>query len=249
MHFDAITLFPGMFESFTGSGIVSRAFKKQLCHFQAWNPRDFVEDVHKTVDDRPYGGGPGMVMLSAPLEMAVMAAKEKQRQSGVEKSHVVYMSPQGKVLNQDVVNDLLTKQGIILIAGRYEGVDERFIQRQVDEEISIGDYVLSGGELPAMVLMDAVIRHLPGVLNDKQSAVEDSFFSGLLDCPHYTRPEVYEGMKVPDVLLSGNHKEINRWRLKQALGRTWLRRPELLAKRALTKTESGLLTEFQAETK
>lgn len=248
MYFDVITLFPAMFDAITASGIVSRGFKKQLCHFRSWNPRDFVADVHRTVDDRPYGGGPGMVMLADPLAQAVEAAKQAQESAGVSKPHVVYMSPQGARLDHAKVAELVERPGLILIAGRYEGVDERFIQRYVDEEISIGDYVLSGGELPAMVLMDSVVRHLPGVLNDAQSAVEDSFVSGLLDCPHYTRPEEYDGMRVPDVLLSGNHKEINRWRLKQALGRTWLRRPDMLQQRPLSKTESRLLAEFQEET-
>ncbi len=247
MHFDVVTLFAPMFDAVTQHGVSRRAVERGLVSLQCWNPRDFAVDHYRTVDDRPYGGGPGMVMLPGPLEQALLAARERQQQSGVARPKVVYLSPQGKRLDHQLVMQLAAEPGLVLLAGRYEGVDERLIERQVDFELSIGDYVLSGGELAAMVVIDAVVRQLPGVLNDAGSAEQDSFVDGLLDCPHYTRPEVYQGMKVPDVLLSGNHAEINRWRLKQALGRTWLRRPELLANRQLTKEESRLLAQFQKE--
>lgn len=247
MRFDVVTLFPEMFAALTAFGISSRGFKTGRCSLQCWNPRDQVSNNHRTIDDRPYGGGPGMVMLPGPLTDTMRAAKASQREAGIEAPWTVYLSPQGKTLDHAKVVELLSRPGLVLLCGRYEGIDERVIEREVDEEISIGDYVLSGGELPAMVLMDALIRHLPGVLGDADSAVEDSFVTGLLDCPHYTRPEEFEGLRVPDVLLSGNHKEINRWRLKQALGRTWLRRPELLAGRRMLKEESRLLAAFQEE--
>jgi tRNA (guanine37-N1)-methyltransferase len=246
-HFDVVTLFPPMFDAIAQHGITRRAREEGRFHLHLWNPRDFTENNYRTVDDRPYGGGPGMVMLAEPLEKSIAAARQRQGAAGVGKTRVVYLSPQGAVLNHCKVMELAAQPGLILLAGRYEGIDERLISRQVDEEISIGDYVLSGGELAAMVLIDAVVRQLPGVLGDADSAEQDSFVNGLLDYPHYTRPEVYQGMRVPDVLLSGNHAQINRWRLKQALGRTWLRRPELLAARHLTTEESGLLAEFKAE--
>jgi len=213
---------------------------------QAWNPRDYATDNYRRVDDRPFGGGPGMLMIPEPLEAAIAAAKARQCAAGVV-PHTVYLSPQGAPLTHAKVLDLLARPGLVLLCGRYEGVDERVLQRQVDEEVSIGDYVLSGGELPAMVLIDAVVRQLPGALNTAASAEEDSFVDGLLDCPHYTRPEEYQGMNVPDVLMSGNHALIRRWRLKQALGRTWLRRPELLKNRRQSKEEARLLAEYQAE--
>jgi tRNA (guanine37-N1)-methyltransferase len=246
-QFDVITLFPAMFEALTASGITRRASEQERYHLRLWNPRDFTSNSYRTVDDRPYGGGPGMVMLAAPLEQAISAARSAQVAAGATKSRVVYLSPQGQVLNHQKVMDLLSEEGLILLAGRYEGVDERLLQRQVDEEISIGDYVLSGGELPAMVLMDSMIRQLPGVLGDAESAEQDSFVNGLLDYPHYTRPEIYHGERVPDVLMSGHHAVIQKWRLKQALGRTWERRPDLLATRQLSKEESRLLTEYQQE--
>ncbi|POZ62581.1 tRNA (guanosine(37)-N1)-methyltransferase TrmD [Chromobacterium alticapitis] len=247
MQIDAVTLFPEMFDSIARFGVSQRALDLGLWHFKAWNPRDFTHDNYRRVDDRPYGGGPGMVMQIEPLEQAIDAARARQREAGVEASHVVYLSPQGVRLSHAKAEELSQRQGLILLCGRYEGIDERLIATQVDEEISIGDYVLSGGELPAMVLADAVVRLLPGVLNDAQSAYEDSFVDGLLDCPHYTRPEEYRGMRVPDVLLSGNHALIAKWRLKQSLGRTWKRRPELLQDRVLTKQESRLLAEYQQE--
>ena len=247
MNFDVITLFPPMFDALAKHGITRRALEQERFQLQLWNPRDFTEDNYRTVDDRPYGGGPGMVMLAEPLEKAILAAKERQKQAGVANPRVIHLSPQGKVLTHQRVMELTREPGLVLLASRYEGVDERLLRHQVDEEISIGDYVLSGGELAAMVLIDAVVRQLPGVLGDAESAVQDSFVDGLLDCPHYTRPEVYQGEAVPEVLMSGHHAEIQRWRLKQALGRTWLRRPDLLAARQLTKQESGLLAEFKAE--
>jgi tRNA (guanine37-N1)-methyltransferase len=247
MRFDVITLFPPMFDAVAKFGITGRALEQALYQLALWNPRDFTTNNYRTVDDRPYGGGPGMVMLADPLEKAILAAKQAQREAGIESPKVVYLSPQGKTLTHQKVVALASEPGLIMLAGRYEGVDERLIERQVDEEISIGDYVLSGGELAAMVLIDSVVRLLPGALGDADSAAQDSFVEGLLDYPHYTRPEVYEGAEVPPVLMSGHHAEIQRWRLKQALGRTWLRRPDLLALRPLTKVESGLLAAFQAE--
>jgi len=247
LAFDVITLFPEIFNAVTASGITRRALEKKLWDIQCWNPRDFTEDNHRTVDDRPYGGGPGMVMLVEPLEKAIAAAKAK-RGDGAK---VIYFSPQGKPLTHQRVLDLVEgsngTKGAILLCGRYEGVDERLIERCVDEEISLGDFVVSGGEIPALALIDACVRQLPGALNDADSAVEDSFVAGLLDCAHYTRPETYAGMVVPEVLMSGNHEKIRRWRLKQALGRTWQRRPELLAARALSKEEAKLLEEFRQE--
>ena len=243
LAFDVITLFPEIFNAVTASGITRRALERKLWDLQCWNPRDFTEDNHRTVDDRPYGGGPGMVMLVEPLEKAIAAAKAKRGSD----AKVIYFSPQGKPLTHQRVLDLAAGNGAILLCGRYEGVDERLIERCVDEEISLGDFVVSGGEIPALALIDACVRQLPGALNDAGSAVEDSFVAGLLDCAHYTRPEVYAGMHVPEVLLSGNHENIRRWRLKQALGRTWLRRPELLAARALSKEEAKLLEEFRQE--
>lgn len=246
-QFDVVTLFPEMFEAVAGSGVTGRARERKLFELVLWNPRDFAGNSYRTVDDRPYGGGPGMVMMAGPLEKALDAARRRQVSAGAGRTWTVHLSPQGRPLNHQKVMALAALQGLVLLAGRYEGVDERLIARAVDEEISIGDYVLSGGELAAMVVMDAVVRQLPGALGDAESASQDSFANGLLDCPHYTRPEVYEGMAVPPVLLSGNHAEIARWRLKQALGRTWQRRPELLEGRALTDGERALLDEYKRE--
>src|SRR5512139_371841 len=248
MRFDVVTLFPEMFDALTRYGITRRAAEQGKFVLQAWNPREFTTDSYRTVDDRPYGGGPGMVMLAEPLAQAIAAAKQAQRAAGVARSRVIHLSPQGKPLTHALVLELLARdEGLILLASRYEGVDERLLQREVDEEISIGDYVLSGGELPAMVLIDSLVRQLPGVLGDAESAQQDSFVQGLLDCPHYTRPEILNGEKVPDVLLSGHHAEIEKWRLKKALGRNWQRRPDLLAHRQLTKQEARLLAEYQQE--
>jgi tRNA (guanine37-N1)-methyltransferase len=248
LRFDVVTLFPEMFSAITASGISRRALERSLWQLEFWNPRDWAEGAHRTVDDRPYGGGPGMVMMGPPLEQAIVAAKAKSAASKVgagATAPVIYLSPQGRPLTQSRVTELARGPGAILLCGRYEGIDERLIARCVDEEISLGDFVLSGGELAAMALMDACVRQLPGALNDDASAVEESFVDGLLDCPHYTRPEVYEGIRVPDVLLSGNHAAIRRWRLKQALGRTWQRRPELLADRTLSREEAELLAEYR----
>jgi len=249
VHFHVITLFPEMVEQITAEGVLGRAIKRGIIGLTCWNPRDFTHDRHRTVDDRPYGGGPGMLMKVQPLADAIEAAKQKAG----ETAKVVYLSPQGQRLNQQKVSQLVElnadtqASGLILIAGRYEGIDERLVQQYVDEEISIGDYVLSGGELAAIVLIDAMARMLPGVLGDADSAQQDSFMQGLLDCPHYTRPEQINGVKVPEVLLSGDHKAIARWRLKQSLGRTWLRRPDLLEQLQLDKEQQALLDEFRTE--
>lgn len=245
-QFDVITLFPQMFDAVTQSGITARALEKSIYDLSLWNPRDFTTDNYKTVDDRPYGGGPGMVMLAEPLEKAINAAKARQQQAGAS-SRVIHLSPQGKPLTHAKVMQLAREPGLILLASRYEGVDERLLTAEVDEEISIGDYVLSGGELPAMVLIDAIVRQLPGALGDADSAIEDSFVDGLLDCPHYTRPEQYKGLKVPAVLMSGNHAKIKQWRLKMSLQRTRTKRPDLLAARPLSKEESRLLKELEQE--
>jgi tRNA (guanine37-N1)-methyltransferase len=247
LQFDVVTLFPPMFEAVTGCGVTGRARDRGLYQVVLWNPRDFAANAHRTVDDRPYGGGPGMVMMAEPLSKSLGAAAQRQRSSGVATPRVIYLSPQGRLLEHAVVAGLAREKGIVLLAGRYEGVDERLLRRHGIEEISIGDYVLSGGELAAMVLIDSVVRQLPGALGDAESAEQDSFAQGLLDCPHYTRPETFDGAVVPPVLLSGNHAEICRWRLKQALGRTWQRRPELLAKRDLSAEERRLLDEFRNE--
>ena len=234
-----ITLFPEMFEAVTAYGISGRAVKNGLVEVASFNPRDFTEDRHQTVDDRPYGGGPGMVMLVEPLRKAIAAAREWIDQDVT----VVYLSPQGQLLNQASVNEFSKKENLILIAGRYEGIDERLINLEVDEEWSIGDYVLSGGELPAMVLVDALIRQKPGALGHQESAEQDSFAKGLLDCPHYTRPEVCGEESVPAVLLSGNHQNIKRWRMRQALLRTQLRRPDLLDGLELDEEQQAILKE------
>lgn len=238
MQFDVVTLFPEMFTAITQSGITRRAFEQKKCEIALWNPRDFTSDRHRTVDDRPYGGGPGMVMLVKPLEAAVQAAKARQVAAELPIPKVIYLSPQGRPLTHERVMQLKMEPGLVLLCGRYEAVDQRFLDACVDEEISLGDFVLSGGELPAMALMDAVIRQLPGVLHDDASAVEDSFVNGLLDCPHYTRPEVHEGVAVPPVLMGGNHAEIEKWRRERALEATATKRPDLIAKAR----EAGLLT-------
>ncbi len=238
MKFDVISLFPDMFDAITKYGITSRALEKKIYSLHVINPRDFTQDNHKTVDDRPYGGGPGMVMLAEPLAQAIKIA-----QASNVAAKVIHLSPRGTPLTHEKVMQLSQQQGLILLASRYEGIDERLLDTLVDEEISIGDYVLSGGELPAMALIDAVVRQLPGVLGDADSAIEDSFVNGFLDCPHYTRPEMYEEQSVPEVLLSGNHAKIREWRLKQSLLLTRAKRPDLLAARPLTKEEARLLQE------
>ncbi|OEY66888.1 tRNA (guanosine(37)-N1)-methyltransferase TrmD [Marinobacter sp. X15-166B] len=243
MWIGAVSLFPGMFDAVTEYGITGRAVRDGLLTFRSWNPRDFTHDRHRTVDDRPYGGGPGMLMKIQPLRDAIHAA----RNDAPGKACVVYLSPQGEPLDQALVESLAAEQNLILVAGRYEGVDERLISTEVDREVSLGDFVLSGGELAAMAVIDAVARCIPGVLGHAQSAEQDSFADGLLDCPHYTRPEVYEGLVVPEVLLGGHHEQIRRWRLKQSLRRTRERRPDLLERRVLAAEERELLEEILNE--
>jgi len=243
MHFDVVTLFPEMVATIADFGVVGRARRNGLVAVGFENPRDHTSDVHRTVDDRPYGGGPGMVMKYEPLSGALEAARQRAPQG----SPVVYLSPQGAVFDQAVAKRFAAMPGVILLAGRYEGVDERFIEAHVDEELSLGDFVLSGGEIAAMAVIDAVVRLLPGVLGDDDSAAQDSFMEGLLDCPHYTRPEEVEGRDVPEVLLSGDHAGIARWRLKQALGRTYERRPDLIEKLELNDEQQVLLDEYLKE--
>lgn len=254
MNIYLITLFPELIQQATSFGVLGRAIRQQQLRLLCFNPRDYAEDKHRTVDDRPYGGGPGMLMKVEPLAKAIMAAKQASERHVADKAtKVVYLSPQGQQLNQQlVVNIAAQKNDLILIAGRYEGIDERLIEALIDEEWSVGDYVLSGGEFAALVVVDAITRLIPGVLGDDESAIQDSFMQGLLDCPHYTRPETVNGQNVPAVLLSGDHKAIQRWRLKQSLGRTWLRRPDLLnvVKQEATHWDAekaDLLAEFIAE--
>jgi tRNA (guanine37-N1)-methyltransferase len=242
MRVDVISLFPPMFEAVTGYGVSGRAIEQGLLSVTLWNPRDFSADKHRAVDDRPYGGGPGMVMEAAPLVAAIRAVR-----AAAPGHKVIYLSPQGRRLDQAGVMELAARSGFILLAGRYEGIDERVIEAEVDEEWSIGDYVLSGGELAAMVVIDAVARQLPGVLGHADSASQDSFVAGLLECAQYTRPDVFEGRKVPEVLLSGDHEQIRRWRLKQALGRTWRKRPDLIAQLTLDREMQELLAEYRRE--
>lgn len=238
LRIEVISLFPEMFTAITESGVTGRAIRNGLIEFKTTNPREFTSDKHKTVDDRPYGGGPGMLMMVQPLRDAIDTAKK----SAGENAHVIYLSPQGRKLDQAGVRELSTHKSLILIAGRYEGIDERLIESHVDEEWSVGDFVLTGGELPAMTLVDAVSRFVPGVLGHNQSAEQDSFSDGLLDCPHYTRPEILDDKSVPSVLLSGNHQNIRKWRMQKSLERTWLRRPELLTNLALTAEQEKMLT-------
>jgi len=239
VRFDVISLFPDMFRILAEQGVVGRALERGSAELHLWNPRNYTQDPHRTVDNRPYGGGAGMVMQAGPLQAAIEGAKH-----AAPDSKVAYLTPQGRTLVQGLITEIATAPGWILIAGRYEGIDERLIERYVDAEWSIGDYVVSGGELPAMVVMDAVIRLLPGTLGHGDSARQDSYMDGLLDFPHYTRPEVIAGARVPQVLLSGDHRAIARWRLQQALGRTWLRRPDLLERRGLSSGEEALLDQF-----
>ena len=245
MRIDVVTLFPEFVQDCAGIGVVGRAQERELLQVQTWNPRDFATDNYRRVDERPFGGGPGMVMLIDPLRAALAAA----RAAAAEAVKVIYLSPQGTRLTQDKVVEFAQRDRLILLCGRYEGVDERLLEREVDEEISIGDYVLSGGELAAAVLIDAIGRLQEGALNDAQSAQQDSFTDGLLDCPHYTRPETHDLGPVPAVLMSGDHAAIRRWRRKQSLGRTWLRRPDLLAGMELKAEDKKLLLEFQEDTK
>jgi tRNA (guanine37-N1)-methyltransferase len=248
IRFDVVTLFPEMLSAVAESGITGRALQRGLWQLRTWNPRDFTTDNYRTVDDRPYGGGPGMVMLAEPLAKALDAVAREQ---GESKGRVIYLTPQGRKLDHERVMDLAAEQAVTLLCGRYEGVDERLVRKRVDEEVSLGDFVLSGGEIAAMAVIDAVVRQLPGALGDEQSALQESFAEGLLDCPQYTRPETWpenaDGERVPDVLLSGHHENIRRWRLKQALGRTWLKRPELVAAKRLSEQDRRLLEEFRSE--
>lgn len=247
MWIGVVSLFPEMFAALTDYGVTGRAVKQGLLEIDFWNPRDYASDRHRTVDDRPYGGGPGMLMKVDTLRQAIHAARERGERRFGTPPKVIYLSPQGRPLDQQGVRELAASGPLVVVAGRYEGIDERVVESDIDEEWSIGDYVLSGGELPAMVLIDAAARLVPGVLGHQGSAEEDSFSDGLLDCPHYTRPEVVDGRQVPEVLLSGNHAAIERWRLKQSLGRTWLRRPELLQSRTLNEGQRQLLEEFIEE--
>lgn len=243
MRIDVITLFPQMFQLLTDYGIPGRAVNRGILDMTTWNPRDYAPDRHQTVDDRPYGGGPGMVMMVQPLRDAIREA----RAMADGKTRVIYLSPQGRKLDQHGLAELVKQPNLVLVCGRYEGVDERVIAAEVDEEWSIGDYVLSGGELAAMVMIDGITRLLPGALGHEESAVQDSFVQGLLDHPQFTRPEEIDGISVPDVLLSGDHQAIARWRYKQALGRTWLRRPDLLEGLDLNSEQESLLAEFIRE--
>ena len=237
-----VTLLPEIMQSLN-YGIPGRAQQKHLWQLRCWNPRDFTDDAHRTVDDRPYGGGPGMVMMVQPLQDAIQAAKSTLGQQ----TKVVYLSPQGQRFNQSSARQFAQQESLIFVAGRYEGIDERLIALAIDEQWSIGDYVLSGGELATCVVVDAIVRHLPGALQDAQSAQQDSFVDGLLDYPHYTRPNVVQGLSVPSVLMSGNHIKIARWRKKQALGQTWQQRPDLLQQYQLTENEQALLDEYIKE--
>lgn len=259
LEIGVVSLFPEMFAAVTDFGVTGRAVREGKLTLESWNPRDYASDKHRTVDDRPYGGGPGMVMTVEPLRQAIQAAKQQ-----IQPAKTIYLSPQGKVLTQAALTEMVKQERLVLVAGRYEGVDERLIDLEIDEEWSIGDYVLSGGELPAMVMIDAMARMIPGVLGHELSAEEDSFVAGLLDCPHYTRPEIYQpgngsekdarkakereqqSLAVPDVLMSGDHERIRRWRLQQSLGRTWQRRPELLTELVLDEEQQALLDEFKA---
>ena len=247
MRIDVVTLFPDLVVQASGHGVTGRARERGLWALGVWNPRDFATDSYRTVDDRPYGGGPGMVLIPEPLARALAAARRAQVAAGIPAPRTIYLSPAGERLTHRAVMALAEGPGVVMLAGRYEGIDERLLAREVDEEVSIGDFVVSGGELPALLLIDAMVRQLPGALNDAESALQESFADGMLDCPHYTRPETYDGERVPDVLLSGNHAAIRRWRLKQAIGRTWQRRPDMLATRVLSQDEQKLLDEYRKE--
>jgi tRNA (guanine37-N1)-methyltransferase len=250
MRIDVVTLFPEMIGHAVRFGVTGRALERNLWQLALWNPRDFVTDRYRTIDDRPYGGGPGMVMLGEPLAKALAAARAAQRAAGCNATRTLHLSPAGTPLTHRRVAELAAagdETAYVLLAGRYEGIDERLLEREVDEEIAVGDFVVSGGELPALMVIDAVVRQRPGVLNDEDSAAQDSFAGGLLDWPHYTRPEEMGGVRVPDVLLSGHHAAIRTWRLQQSLGRTWERRPDLLRSRALSEEEQELLASYLRE--
>ena len=242
MRVDVVTLFPELVEQVISCGIVGRAAERKLLELHCWNPRDYTRDRHRTVDDRPYGGGPGMLMKVQPLEDAIAAVRAQN-----SAAKLVYLSPQGRLLTQQMLAGQVAEGSVIFLCGRYEGIDERLLEREVDEEWSLGDYVISGGELAAMVCIDAMTRLLPGALGDDESAGQDSFSAGLLECPQYTRPENYRGDRVPEVLMNGNHRDIEAWRLQQSLGRTWLRRPDLLERVELDARQKALLDEYIAE--
>jgi tRNA (guanine37-N1)-methyltransferase len=244
VRIDVITLFPEMVEQVVKYGVVGRAADQSLINLECWNPRNYTLDKHRTVDDRPYGGGPGMLMKVQPLEETIQAVREKNPQA-----QLVYLSPQGKPVDQDMLAKQINTGSVIFLCGRYEGIDERLVQQEVDQEWSIGDYIISGGELAAMVCIDAMTRLIPGTLGHEQSAQQDSFSDGLLDYPHYTRPEEYKGMKVPEVLMNGNHRHIEDWRERQSLGRTWQRRPDLLELKVLDDRQLALLNDFKDELK
>ncbi len=246
-HFDVISIFPKMFEAFSGYGISKRAMEKGLYDLLVWNPRDYSYTPNNSVDGRPYGGGPGMVMSAEPLGRAIDAATSRHQELGIKERTTIYLTPQGQTLDQSLIDELGQVDGIVFLAGRYEGVDERLLQSRIDREISIGDYVMSGGELAAMVLMDALVRKIPGAVNDKESLVNESFEAMFLDYPQYTRPEIFENRRVPNDLMSGNHKLIDRWRLKESIGRTWLKRPDLIANINLDEEQFALLKEFKRE--
>jgi tRNA (guanine37-N1)-methyltransferase len=246
LTFDIVTLMPEMFSAISNYGVTGRAFKENIVNLNLLNPREFSTDFHNTIDDKTYGGGPGMLMMADPLVESIEASKKRQSKLGIKNSKVIHMTPRGKLLSHNEIKRLLSCEGLVIITSRYEGIDDR-VNNWVDEEISIGDYVLSGGELPAMTMMDCLIRQLPGVLNDDESANQDSFVNGLLDHPHFTRPETFKKIKVPEVLLSGDHEKIRLWRLKSSLKITWIKRPDLLAKKLLTKEETRLLEEIQIE--
>ena len=248
MRIDVVTLFPDMVTQASAYGVTGRARERGLWRLGVWNPRDYATDAYRTIDDRPYGGGPGMVLMAGPLSRALQAARDAQAVAGMLRGTTLYLSPAGTPLSHAAVMKLAAESSLTLVAGRYEGVDQRVVDRQVDDEVSVGDFVVSGGELPALLVIDALVRQLPGALNDADSAPQDSFADGLLDCPHYTRPEHYDGDAVPPVLVGGDHAAIRRWRLKQALGRTWQRRPDLLERRPLSADERALLAEYQDET-
>jgi len=243
MDVDIVTIFPGMFQALSGYGVVGRAVERGQVRMRTWNPREYTTDRYRRIDDRPYGGGPGMVMMAAPLAAAIDAARAAQSGAG----KVLYLTPQGRCLDHAGVCELAQRRAIVLLCGRYEGIDERLIETRVDEEWSIGDFVLSGGEIAALALIDAVVRQVPGVLGNAESVVAESFVDGLLDHAHYTRPESFEGREVPGVMLSGDHAAVRRWRLKQSLGRTWLRRPDLIEKAGLDEEQRALLDEFRRE--
>lgn len=247
MRIDVVTLFPDMVTQASGHGVIGRARERGVWQLGVWNPRDYATDAYRTIDDRPYGGGPGMVLMAGPLSHALGAVRDAQPAAGGARGRTLCLSPAGTPLTHAAVVELAAAPALTLVAGRYEGIDQRFVDREVDAEVSVGDFVVSGGELPALLLIDAIVRLLPGALNDAESARQESFAGGLLDCPHYTRPERYDERVVPAVLLSGDHAAIRRWRLKQSVGRTWRRRPELLDRRPLSTEERALLAEYQAE--